>query len=140
MTQNYLDLFPGYTRGKARFMALAQAVLQQAVDLMALVPMTESGFSFGSAEGVQLDALGESVSIMRQERWDDETYRSILLKKLQLYTWDGTNETVSRYLDAGQSQHDNTDGSITVQAGSSLPLPANELFPAPIGVRTCLSC
>ncbi len=31
MTQDYLDLFPGTTRGKVRFMALAQAVLQQVV-------------------------------------------------------------------------------------------------------------
>ncbi len=59
MTQDYLDLFPGTTREKARFMALAQAVLQQAVDLMALVPMTETGFSFGAAVGKQLNALGE---------------------------------------------------------------------------------
>ncbi len=135
MTQNYLDLFPGYTRGKARFMALAQAVLQQAEDLMALVPMMESGFSFAQATGVQLDALGESVSIPRQEGWDDETYRAVLMKKLKLYTWDGTNETVLRFLDVGESQHDNTDGSVTVQTGSSLPLSANELFPVPMGVE-----
>ncbi len=136
MEGSYLELFPGYTRGKARFMALAQAVLRQAEDLMALVPMTESGFSFAQAAGVQLDALGESVLIPRQEGWDDETYRSVLLKKLRLYTWDGTNETVSSYLDAGQSQHDNTDGSVTVQTGSSQPLPADELFPVPMSVRT----
>ncbi len=135
MIQDYLDLFPGTTREKARFMALAQAVLQQAEDLMALVPMTETGFSFGAAVGVQLDALGESVSIPRQEGWDDETYQAVLMKKLKLYTWDGTNETVSRFLAAGQAQHDNTDGSVTVQTGSSLPLPANELFPVPMGVE-----
>ncbi len=136
MPIDYMSLFPAYTRDKPRFAALAQAVLRQAVDLMALVPSLESGFSFAQAAGVQLDALGESVSIPRQDGWDDETYRTVLLKKLQFYTWDGTNETVSRYLDAGQTQHDNTDGSVTVQAGSSLPLPANELFPVPMGVRT----
>ncbi len=138
MTQNYLDLFPGYTRGKARFMALAQAVLQQAMDLMALVPMTESGFSFGTAVGKQLDALGESVSIPRQDGWDDETYRAVLLKKLRLYTWDGTNETVFRFLDAGEAQHDNTDGSVTVHTDSSLPLSTNEFFPVPIGIKAAV--
>ena len=137
MEGSYIELFPGYTRGKARFMALAQAVLQQAVDLMALVPMTESGFSFAHAEGVQLEALGDSVSIPKQEGWDDETYRAVLMKKLRLYTWDGTNEMVSSFLDAGQAQHDNTDGSVTVNA-SSLPLPANELFPVPIGIKAAL--
>ena len=136
MEGSYLELFPGYTRGKARFMVLAQAVLQQAEDLMALVPMTESGFSFAQATGVQLDALGKSVSIPRQEGWDDETYRAVLLKKLRLYTWDGTNEAVSWFLDAGQAQHDNADGSVTLQT-SGLPLPANDLFPVPMGVFSC---
>ncbi len=60
-----------------------------------------------------------------------------MMKKLRLYTWNGTNEAVSQFLDAGQSQHDNTDGSVTVQPGSSLPLPENELFPVPIGVFSC---
>ncbi len=135
MAVDYMSLFPAYTRDKPRFAALAQAVLRQAEDLIALIPSLESGFSFARATGAQLDALGASVSIPRQEGWSDETYRSVLLKKLRLYTWDGTNETVSQFLDAGQAQHDNTDGSVTVQEGSLSPLPANELFPVPIGVR-----
>ena len=135
MNIDYMSLFPAYTRDKPRFAALAQAVLRQAQDLIALIPSLESGFSFAQAEGAQLDSLGASVSIPRQEGWSDETYRSVLLKKLRLYTWDGTNEAVSRFLDEGQAQHDNTDGSVTVQEGSSLPLPANELFPMPMGVR-----
>ncbi len=135
MNIDYMSLFPAYTRDKPRFAALAQAVLRQAQDLIALIPSLESGFSFAQAVGAQLDSLGASVSISRQEGWNDETYRSVLLKKLRLYTWDGTNEAVSRFLDAGQAQHDNTDGSVTVQEGSPLPLPANELFPVPMGVR-----
>ena len=55
-------------------------IVRQVSDLMALVPQLASGFSFGHAEGIQLDALGESVSVPRQEGWDDETYRSVLLK------------------------------------------------------------
>ncbi len=135
MGTDYMSLFPAYTRDKPRFTALAQAVLRQAEDLTALVPSLESGFSFAQAVGVQLDCLGESVSVQRQEGWDDETYRAVLLKKLRLYTWDGTNETVSQFLDAGQSQHDNGDGSVTARAESPLPLPANEVFPVPIGVE-----
>ena len=99
---DYLSLFPAYTRDMPRFSALAEAVLRQAIDLMALVSGLVSGFSFAHAEGIQLDVLGESVSLSRQEGWDDETYRSVLLKKLKLFTWDGSNESSFDYLDAGR--------------------------------------
>ena len=89
----YLALFPAFSREKPRFAALAEAVLRQAADLIALVPQLASGFSFALAEGIQLDALGESVRIPRQAGWNDETYRKVLLKKLKLRTWDGTDET-----------------------------------------------
>ena len=130
---DYLSLFPAYTRDMPRFSALAEAVLRQAADLMALVPGLASGFSFACAEGIQLDALGESVSAPRQEGWDDETYRSVLLKKLKLYTWDGTNETAFDFVDDGESFRDNGDG--TVNAETDLPLPANEVLPVPVGVK-----
>ena len=77
--------------------------------------------------------LGESVSVPRQECWDDETYRSVLLKKLRLYTWDGTNETAFDYVDAGESFRDNGDG--TVNAETDLPLPAPDVLPVPVGVK-----
>lgn len=130
----YLSLFPSYTRDMPRFSALAEAVLRQAVELMALVPGLASGFSFDYAEGIQLDTLGESVSFPRQEGWDDETYRSVLLKKLKLFTWDGSNESSFDYLDAGETLIDNDDGTVTAQ--TVLPLPADEVLPVPIGVKT----
>ncbi len=130
---DYMQLFPAYTRDKLRFSALAEAVLRQAADLMALVPGLASGFSFAYAAGIRLDALGESVSVPRQEGWDDETYHSVLLKKLRLYTWDGTNETSCDFVDEGEFFADNCDG--TVDAESALPLPANEVLPVPMGIR-----
>ena len=129
----YLSLFPAFSREKPRFSALAEAVLRQVADLMALVPELASGFSFASAEGVQLDALGASVSVLRQESWDDETYRAILLKKLKLNTWDGTNETSFSFVEEGETFIDNCNGTVT--AGTALPLPANEVLPIPIGVE-----
>ena len=129
----YLALFPAFSREKPRFSALAEAVLRQAADLIALVPSLASGFSFASAVGVQLDALGASVSIPRQEGWSDETYRAVLLKKLKLCTWDGTNETSFNFLDEGETLIDNCDGTVTATA--SLPLPANEVLPVPIGAK-----
>ena len=131
---SYLALFPAFSREKPRFSALAEAVLRQAVDLIALVPSLASGFSFTSAEGVQLDALGASVSIPRQEGWDDETYRAVLLKKLKLNTWDGTNETSFSFVEEGETFIDNCNGTVT--AGTALPLPANEVLPIPIGVKS----
>ena len=98
------------------------------------VPFLASGFSFDSAVGSQLDLLGASVSVPRQEGWTDETYRTVLLKKLKLDTWDGTNETSFDFLDDGETLIDNCDGTVT--AATSLPLPANEVLPVPIGVKS----
>ena len=129
----YLALFPGYTRDKPRFMALAEVILQQAADLIALAQSIAPGFSFAQAEGIQLDALGASVSIPRESGWDDVTYRAVLLKKLKLYTWNGMNETVPDYLEDGESLKDNGDNSVT--AVTTGPLPAQELLPIPMGVK-----
>ena len=129
---SYLALFPAYSREKPRFSALAEAVLRQAADLIALVPSLVSGFSFASAAGIQLDVLGASVSIPRQEGWSDETYRAVLLKKLKLNTWDGTNETSFSFVEEGETFIDNCNGTVT--AGTALPLPANEVLPIPLGV------
>ena len=115
-------------------MALAEAILRQAMDLMTLVQNIAPGFCFTSAVGAQLDALGASVGVSRQEGWNDETYRSVLLRKLKLFTWNGMNDTVPDYLESGETFKDNANGSVTVSA--SLPLPAGELLPVPIGVRT----
>ena len=117
-----------------RFSALAEAVLRQAADLIALAPSLASGFSFASAAGIQLDALGSSVSVPRQEGWSDETYRAVLLKKLKLNTWDGTNETSFSFVEDGETFIDNCNGTVT--AYSALPLPANEVLPIPIGVKS----
>ncbi len=129
---SYLALFPAFSREKPRFSALAEAVLRQAADLIALVPSLASGFSFASAVDVQLDVLGSSVFVPRQEGWNDETYRAILLKKLRLNTWDGTNETSFSFVEEGETFIDNCNGTVT--ASTSLPLPANEVLPVPLGV------
>ena len=131
----YLSLFPAYVREMPRFMALAEALLRQVTDLAALVSSINSGFSVGFAVGVQLDALGESFSIPRQEGWDDETYRSVLMRKLKRFAWDGTNKTSFDFLLSGETFRDNDNGTVTVGIGT-LPLPASELLPIPMGVKT----
>ena len=130
----YLSLFPAYVREKPRFMELAEALLRQVMDLAMLVNSINSGFSVGSAAGLQLDALGESFTILRQEGWDDETYRGVLLRKLKRFAWDGTNETSFVFLLDGETFRDNDNGTVTVGTGI-LPLPASELLPVPMGVK-----
>jgi len=130
---DYMGLFPGYTRSMPRFSALASAVLQQVDDLLTLVPSVESGFCVGQAVGVQLDAVGASVSVQRASGWDDETYRSILLRKLRRNQWDGLNDSSFDYVDDGESFCEN--GNLTITAVTSLPVSAGEVLPVPMGVR-----
>ncbi|MBR0267941.1 MAG: hypothetical protein IJQ71_11000 [Clostridia bacterium] len=116
-------------------MALAAAVLRQATDLITLAKNIAPGFSVGSAVGIQLDAIGESFGIPRQAGWSDATYRTVLLRKLKRNTWDGTNATVSEYLETGETLNDNCDGTVNVHA-PGLPMPAKELLPIPMGVKS----
>ena len=130
---DYMTLFPGYVRDKPRFAALASAVLQQVYDLMALVPSLASGFSVGRAVGVQLDALGASVEIPRQSGWNDETYRSILLRKLRRNQWNGLNESAFEYVDEGETFTDNCNGTVTATTVEALP--AKEVMPVLMGFK-----
>ena len=130
---DYMTLFPGYTRDKPRFAALAAAVLQQVNDLIALVPALESGFSVAHAVGEQLDALGVSLSIPRQSGWNDETYRSILLRKLRRNQWNGLNDSAFEYIDAGETFTDNCNGTVTAVTVEAVP--AGEVMPVPMGFK-----
>ena len=131
---DYMTLFPGYTRDKPRFAALAAAVLQQVNELMALVPEMEAGFSVAHAVGEQLDALGVSLSIPRQSGWNDETYRSILLRKLRRNQWNGLNDSAFEYVDEGETFTDNCNGTVTATTVEAVP--AKEVMPVPMGFKT----
>ena len=129
---DYLAMFPGASREKSRFMALAEAVLSQAADLMDLTAQLQSGFSFAQAEGKQLDALAGSVGIWRKGM-TDEVFRQYLLAKLCLWGWNGTKEGVPAALGAqpGVSENDNMDGTVTVSPAGM----RQDLLPVPAGVR-----
>ena len=125
---DYLALFPGASREKTRFMALAEALLSQVMDLMALTAEMPSGFSVENAEGIQLDAIGEVLGLRRESGMTDEAFRQYLLAKLMLWTWDGTNEGVPAVLPEGVTETDNGDMTVTVSSAGTdkalLPLPA----------------
>lgn len=129
---DYLALFPGTSRGKARFMALAEAVLSQTVDLMTLAADLQSGYSFASAEGVQLDTAAEALGLSRESGMADEAFRQYLLAKLRLWTWDGTNEGVPAVLPDSVTQTDNGNGTVTVSPAGA----RQDLLPVPAGGRT----
>ena len=86
----YLPLFPGASREKPRFMALAEAVLTQAVDLQSLADMLLPGFSFALAEGKQLDMLAAAEGLGREDHTPgaplaDGDFRVYLLAKHALW-------------------------------------------------------
>ena len=132
----YISLFPGASREKPHFIALAEAVLRQVMDLQALIASMQSGFSLEEAEGVQLDAFGEALGVRREDvgqNASDAAYRRYLQSKLALWRWDGTNGTVKDILEEtlpGRTETDNQDGTVTVS-----PQGRKELVPVSAGIR-----
>lgn len=141
--EDYLGLFPGSTREKSRFMAVASAVLQQAVDLQAVVGEVNAAFAPASAQGAQLDALGESLGLSRLDTSagaaaTDEVYRDFIRKKLIRWGWDGTNKTVpgiTEQLQAGSMENDNQNGTVTVTGAGTQPAAVKEMYPVTGGVQ-----
>ena len=136
----WLSQFPGASRDRPRFMALAEAVLRQVSDLAALTAQMQAGFSFARAEGIQLDQIAAAIGLNRSEIGTDvpdETFRQYLLAKLALWTWDGTNKTVPEVLGIampGSTQTDNGDGTVTITG--LFPTELQKLFPIPAGIGT----
>ena len=94
-----LSLFPGATREKPRFMALAQTVLAQASDLAALVAGMPEAYSLGLAVGRQLDCLAAALGLTRAESPQgagatDTEFREFIAGKLALWRTDGTNKSM----------------------------------------------
>ena len=143
MPDGYLSLFPGSTREKPRFMAAVSVLLQQVMDLQTVVAELNAAFSPASAQGVQLDALGEGLGLSRLDTINgpnatDEEYRDYIKKKLILWGWDGTNKTVpgiAERLRQGSSVNDNQDGTATVTGAGTQPAAVKDLYPVTGGVR-----
>ena len=141
---DYIALFPGSTREKQRFMALAEALLQQAIDLQTVVGEINGAFVPESAQGSQLDALAESLGLNRLDTSDgaavaDADFRDFIRKKLIQWSWNGTNKavpTIVAKIQQGASQTDNMNGTVTVTGAGTQPAPVKALFPITAGVRT----
>ena len=115
-------------------MSLAGAVLQQVMDLQATVEELNAAFAPASAEGTQLDALGESLGLSRL----DTSAGAFIRKKLIRWGWDGTNKTVpgiTEQLQAGSVENDNQNGTVTVTGAGTQPAAVKDLYPVTGGVR-----
>ena len=140
---DYLALFPGSTREKQRFMAVAEAVLQQVTDLQAVVAQINEAFAPGSAEGTQLEALAASLGLSRLDTSagasvTDEIFRDFIQKKLIRWSWDGTNGSVPGIvtkLQPGAVETDNQDGTMTITGAGTQPGPIKGLFPVTAAIR-----
>ena len=141
--EDYLYLFPGCTREKPRLMAVASAILKQVTDLQAVVGELNAAFSPASAQGAQLDALGESLGLSRLDTTagaaaTDEVYRDFIRKKLIRWGWDGTNKSVpgiAEQLQAGSVEKDNLNGTVTITGAGTQPAAVKEIYPITAGVR-----
>jgi len=96
LLSDYISLFPGATREHPRFMALAEALLRQVMDLQAAVAAIPAAFSLTGAVGAQLDVVAETMRLSRADSpagaaATDEQFRAFLLEKARSWKWDGTN-------------------------------------------------
>ena len=130
---DYLHLFPGASREKTKFMAMAEAALAQVTDLQHVVAEIRAGYAVGQAEGNQLDAAAEALGLRRETGMSDEPFRQFLLAKLTLWTWNGTNENAPAALSAqpGVTVTDNRNGTVTISPAGT----GQDLLPVPAGIR-----
>jgi len=141
---DYIALFPGSTREKQRFMAIVTVVLQQVMDLQAVVGEINEVFAPESAQGVQLEALAASLGLSRLDTSTgavvtDEAFREFVLKKLIRWGWDGRNASVPEIVEKiqeGARQVDNMNGTVTVTGAGAQPAPVKALFPVTAGIRS----
>ena len=138
---DYMTLFPAASRGLSRFSALAEAILSQVNDLIAVIQSMNAAFSVSGAVGVQLDTLGASLGIPRPEGLSDADYRKVLSSRLVFFNWDGANDTGQALLSQcfpGSTLCDNQNGTVTVHQVSALQS-GQKLYPLPAGVGAVIS-
>ena len=123
------ELFSPMHTLKPRFMALANAILEQVDDLFSL--FDAGAFSLETAEGFFLDTLGEISGVTRvTPGMTDMEFREYLRQRIALHHWDGTNGSLKETLDQAFPDgnaviSDNMDGTVT----------GNVEFPSIAGIR-----
>jgi Protein of unknown function (DUF2612) len=97
---DYLALVPSQLRGRPKFMAWLAAALQPLDDLNQCLATFNYSFDLDSAQGAQLDILGQIIGQSRTVGFqpsggvsptlDDPTYRLLLRASIAKNSWDGT--------------------------------------------------
>ncbi len=138
---DYMTLFPSASRDLPRFSALAEAVLSQVNDLVAVVAAFPAAFSVSGAAGAQLDDIGASFMLPRPAGLTDVEYREYLAAKLAMLEWDGANDSAQELLNRlfpGSTVSDNCDGTVGVHVASELQAD-QRLYPVPAGIQAIVS-
>ena len=139
---DYIALFPSNSRDKEHFIQLAEAILDQVMDLQSVVGDIMRSFSPVYAEGDNLDIVGKSLGLSRMdcssgESTTDEQFRDYIQKKLILWGWDGRNCTVypiMQKIKPGSAMMDNMNATVTITGAGSQPAALNKIFPVPARV------
>ena len=101
---DYLALIPPPNSIQPNFMAWFEANAEIAVEIQECLNSFDSAFFVDTAEGVQLDIIGELVGLSREVDFDpgggassilpDSLYRIALKAKILKNNWDGTKEQI----------------------------------------------
>ena len=143
MTLNdYIEMIPGATRDKQRFMELFSVILTQVIDLQNVVAQINTSWSIENANGGQLDVIASSLGLSRLDTTDgvnvsDADFRDFIKKKLLVWSWDGTNKNaheIAQQIASGSTYKDNQNGTVTLGSVGSQPADVKKLFPITAGV------
>ncbi|MBR0514391.1 MAG: hypothetical protein IJK06_09120 [Clostridia bacterium] len=138
---DYMSLFPSASRELPRFSALAEAVLSQVNDLIAVVAAFPAAFSVSGAVGEQLDDIGASFMLPRPEGLTDAQYREYLTARLAMFGWNGANDSAQELMTRlfpGSTISDNCNGTVNVHTVSELQA-EQRLYPVPAGIQVAVS-
>ena len=140
---DYIALFPGASRDKARFIAMAQVILTQVTDLQTVIADVAAAFTVDGASGEQLDIVAASLGLERIQTTDgvavsDADFRDYIKKKLIVWGWDGTNKhalELAEKIIPGCGFVDNSNGTVTLTDTGTQPAPLESILPITAGVR-----
>lgn len=101
----YLNRITSEHKTQPKFMGLVAARLQPFIDLFECLEDIDKAFDLDTAEGNQLDIIGEYIGVKRLLNFQpeyadavltDPYYRMLLKARISLNNWDGTIEGIKR--------------------------------------------
>jgi hypothetical protein len=153
----YLDRITSQHKAQPKYMAWLASLLDKIQDLTDLANMIDPAFDLETAEGVQLDVIGELIGVNRLLSFEptfapsalleDEDYRLILRARISLNQWDGTTAGICTiwadiFPEAAIEVVDNQDMTMTIRVYGLSAMFASEYIsngyaaPKPQGVGT----